>query len=289
VLKRRRITLNGKGKNKAGPCPKCGGTDRFAINTEKRLFNCRHCMQGGDVIDLIRFLYDVDFAEACEILAGEPVIITNSHTTSSPSDDTAQRIAQAQAIWDSAVDPRGTAAQRYLHSRKLLLPAELCNSVLRFHPRCPWEKGSVPALVVPFRCIKTNNFTGVHRIRLDQPERWPKKERRKMFGVIAGSAIKFDSAGAALAISEGVESALAARQLGLKPIWAFGSRVGIQKFELIDGVDELLILGERDGGINQAAAQECASRWGGRAMLLMPPAEYKDFNDVLMERTNAAA
>src|SRR5689334_21358337 len=46
----RGIKLNGRGPERYGPCPKCGGTDRFAINTSKQIWNCRGCQRGGDVI-----------------------------------------------------------------------------------------------------------------------------------------------------------------------------------------------------------------------------------------------
>jgi hypothetical protein len=32
-----------------GPCPVCGGKDRFAINPSKGLWNCRGCGRGGEV------------------------------------------------------------------------------------------------------------------------------------------------------------------------------------------------------------------------------------------------
>ena len=68
-LARRGIKLNGK-VERAGPCPKCGGDDRFSINTAKQVFNCRQCGGRGDVIDLVRWLDGVDFIEACTTLAG---------------------------------------------------------------------------------------------------------------------------------------------------------------------------------------------------------------------------
>lgn len=53
-----------------GPCPRCGGTDRFSINTKKQVFNCRGCGIGGDVIALVAHLDDSDFIGACEALTG---------------------------------------------------------------------------------------------------------------------------------------------------------------------------------------------------------------------------
>jgi hypothetical protein len=55
-----------------GPCPKCGGDDRFAINTKKQVFHCRGCDVGGDVIKLVEHLDGVDFATACTTLTGQP-------------------------------------------------------------------------------------------------------------------------------------------------------------------------------------------------------------------------
>jgi phage/plasmid primase-like uncharacterized protein len=57
----------------AGPCPRCGGTDRFSVNTKKRVFNCRsNDESGGDVIDMVRYVTGCSFIEACEFINGEP-------------------------------------------------------------------------------------------------------------------------------------------------------------------------------------------------------------------------
>jgi putative DNA primase/helicase len=68
---RRGIKLNGT-KDRSGPCPLCGGEDRFSINVKKGVWNCRGCGVGGDVIKLVEHLDGVSFLEACEKLAGEP-------------------------------------------------------------------------------------------------------------------------------------------------------------------------------------------------------------------------
>jgi len=55
----------------ARTCPRCGGDDRFSINTEKKLWNCRHCKEGGNVIDLVMFLDGVKLDAACTTLTGQ--------------------------------------------------------------------------------------------------------------------------------------------------------------------------------------------------------------------------
>jgi len=67
------LKLTGCGMKLKGPCPHCGGEDRFAIDLSKPAFNCRGCgSKGRDSIALTRFLKGVDFKTAVEILTGEP-------------------------------------------------------------------------------------------------------------------------------------------------------------------------------------------------------------------------
>jgi putative DNA primase/helicase len=80
-IARRGIKLRGK-VEREGSCPVCGGTDRFSINVKKRVFNCRGCGKGGDVIDLVKHLDGVDFIAACTTLAGEPPPKTNGKDAS---------------------------------------------------------------------------------------------------------------------------------------------------------------------------------------------------------------
>lgn len=63
-LARRGITLKGK-VEREGPCPKCGGTDRFSINTSKQVFNCRGCGgKGSGAIDFVMWIDECECGEA---------------------------------------------------------------------------------------------------------------------------------------------------------------------------------------------------------------------------------
>jgi hypothetical protein len=70
-LARRGTKLVGKNE-RAGPCPKCGGDDRFSINCQKQVWNCRGCDKGGDIIELVQHLDGSEFVPAVEKLAGSP-------------------------------------------------------------------------------------------------------------------------------------------------------------------------------------------------------------------------
>lgn len=59
----------------AGPCPGCGGEDRFRIwpeeNDGKGSYWCRQCGRGGDGIQFLRYFEGMSFQEACRALGKE--------------------------------------------------------------------------------------------------------------------------------------------------------------------------------------------------------------------------
>src|SRR5258708_35916350 len=70
IIDERGIKLRGK-IDRVGPCPRCGGDDRFAINTKKQVWLCRGCApEGGDGIKLVQHLDDISFPEASQQLNG---------------------------------------------------------------------------------------------------------------------------------------------------------------------------------------------------------------------------
>jgi hypothetical protein len=73
VAARGGLGLKKRKKELIGPCPQCGGDDRFSVSTKagKKVFYCRGCKRTGDVIELVRFLDGCDFERAVEKLTGE--------------------------------------------------------------------------------------------------------------------------------------------------------------------------------------------------------------------------
>ena len=115
-------------------------------------------------------------------------------------------------LWREGIDPRGTLAERYLTGRGLELGDDLAGEVLRWHPR-------LRAMVALFRGIRTDRPQALSRTYLDDEGR---KLGRKFLGPVGGAAIKLDADENVLGglhIGEGVETCLAARQLGLRPTW----------------------------------------------------------------------
>jgi hypothetical protein len=197
----------------------------------------------------------------------------------------------ARLIWNRGVDPRGTAAELYLKSRGLALTDDAC-AALRFHPAATWHvdpdnpefpPGWHPTLLAAFEDIETDELTGIHRIRVDQPRLWP-RTRRKMLGVVAGSAVKLaDVPHGVLAVGEGIETCMAANALGFGPAWALGSAGAIATLPVLEDIRKLILLGENDDA-SRKATDDCAERWlrAGREVELVEPEVGKDLNDELM-------
>jgi Toprim domain len=204
------------------------------------------------------------------------------------SEDDWIRIHRATALWNEAKEPRETVAEAYLRSRSLQLPPELAGTVLRFCARTPWRDEDagrterIPALLAVFRNIDDDIITAVHRVRLDQPQHWPRTQRR-MLGIVHCAAVKFGTAGKKLVIAEGIETGLAARELGLIPTWAVGSVGSISFFPVIEGVKSLTICGET-GTASREAIKLCAQRWrrAWRHVQVAMPEVGDDLNDVLI-------
>lgn len=178
------------------------------------------------------------------------------------AEDDARRQRSALTIWNAATDPRGTTVSDYLRFRGLDLPDEIAGEAIRFHPRCPWGTNFVPAMVAAFRNVETGEITGIHRTALTTDGQ---KIGRKMLGIAAGAAIMLDPCEAVslgLAIGEGVETSLSARQLGIRPVWALGSVDAIRTFPVLPGVEGLTVLGETgDSGASASACRDVGTRW----------------------------
>lgn len=193
-----------------GPCPRCGGTDRFSINPRERVFNCRG-FGGGSFIDAVMHIDDCDFLTACEAMTGRPApakakrqrkaaakpaerheeppsareALDDAPPAAPPPEDSESRRARrskrsAVELFDSAALVMGTHAAAYLTARGLAV-TERWTFDLRFAPRLPYygyagpddeEQTELGEFPALLAAIRNagGDLIGVHRTYLDRGE-----------------------------------------------------------------------------------------------------------------------
>lgn len=256
--------LRRSGQEIVGPCPKCGGRDRFAINNARGVWNCRHC-GGGDGVALVQHVLACDFRAALAWLVGEADVSIDPAEAARRADDAARRRAEAErvalrkrsdaidrahAIWKECLPAAISPVTDYLARRGL--PSDIADhppECLRFHPALPYMISDAqggfrqvhvgPAMVAA--CVApSGKLTGVHRtwIDLDQPkgkarvvvdgEEFPAK---KIWGHKKGCAIRLSHAQSrafdTLVMGEGIETTLTAMAAEALPGAAFWAGIDL--------------------------------------------------------------
>jgi putative DNA primase/helicase len=269
IARRGGLSLKRRGNELVGPCPHCGGVDRFAVNTNKQIFCCRGCDAGGDIIDLVRHIDGITFKTAVQLLGvgsnGKPVARGKAKPVpvAKVADDT--NVDRALAIWQEASPIAGTIAKQYLERRGLEPPPG--DDVLRFYDDCPFDGSRYSCMLSLYRDIRTNEPRAIMRTAIGPAGI---KIGRLSLGPTAGAAVKIDrdvDVEYGLHIGEGLETCLAARMKGLRPCWSLGSSGAIKAFPVLPGIESLTILVDNDpadrngrrAGPDDAAV--CWRRW----------------------------
>lgn len=120
------------GDEHAGPCPKCGGDDRFHVTPE--WWFCRQCHERrGDAIEYLRWKDGLSFPDACEVLGGQRTATSGPRTkntrgtappavripTTAPPGDLWQGRARSLVAYCEALLWETPAALAYLRGRGL--------------------------------------------------------------------------------------------------------------------------------------------------------------------------
>lgn len=308
------VRLRRAGAERVGPCPICGGTDRFSINTKKQVFNCRGCGAKGGAIDLEMFLSGSSFADAVERLSGGQGRPSSApgrlHSTSpqepsqrpSVGDDEDRRaLASARRIVAELAPVLGSPGEAYLRDIRRIDTAAIADilehvDAIGWNPAVYFNEpgnplhGQRPGCIVgvmtdPVTAAPTGAIsrTYIHNGR--------KIGKAKTLGRPVGIVrlTPDDEVLGGLHLSEGLETALAAMSIGLRPMWSTGSSGVLAAFPVLPAIEAVTVIVDHDArsGAGEKSARECEARWraaGQEVALLMSDAPG-DLNDTIIGGT----
>jgi DNA primase len=227
-LHRRGARLKRVGHELIGPCPVCGGDDRFGVSIAKQVWNCRGCQRGGDVIDLVRHLDGVDFAAAVETLTGEKPrrapLVKIAPKISNDDDYERRQHAKAAWLWSRRQPIVGSIAKTYVREAR------------GYHGPLPPTLGFLPArtedqhpaMIAAFGIAdEPHDVDAVHLTLLasDGSGKADVAKPKLFVGRPLGRPIVLAPIGdtLAVAITEGIEDGLSVRAALELGVWAAGS------------------------------------------------------------------
>lgn len=259
--------------NKHGPCPLCGGRDRFRFDNRdgSGSYYCNQCGPGSG-ITLVMKMRNLDYAEACRQV--DALLGTYVPPPPRRTDDREKRLRAIERTLNEATDPEIMA--RYLRGRGL----RVAPPVLRGHPRLVYaEEGRHerhPAMVAPVVDID-GRLQSAHRTYVASVSS-PKKLMPPL-DTVTGAAVRLFEPTDTLGLAEGIETAIAAHEMYNVPTWAALTACGLEKVSIPPCVRRVLIF------TGQKAAYALANRLAKIDVEVhVPPLVGTDWLDVLNER-----
>lgn len=272
---------------KNGPCPMCGGKDRWRFTdlNGKGTWYCNQCLGGNGVALALKYtkLPFRDVAERIERALGAAPL-EQIRTQRSDMD----KRADLNALWKSGEPVRtDDPVDRWLRARAVGMqnyPSCLrtCMRVRHSGPPVSWH----PAMLARVSDADGKPAT-IHKTYITTDGKKADVDKVRLFcpgSVPAGGAVRLAVVADEMGIAEGIETAFAAMQLFSVPTWAALSDGGVEKFEPPPEVRRLVIFGDHDAkGAGQRAAYALAARLAGRVVVdvRIPEQVGTDWNDVL--------
>ena len=272
-------------RNKHGPCPVCGGKDRFRWDDRNGdgTFYCNHCGAGSGT-DLVMKFLGLPFRDAApriESVIGE----SRSGERASPREPTeTQRRAALNALWrDSGPIRSGDPVDQWFRGR--LITIEVYPADLHYAPRVRYAMSAHhPAMLALVRTPDGKPAT-IHKTYLTADGQKAAVEEPRRFAsatIPPGAAVRLATHNGTLGIAEGIETAFATMMLFGVPCWAALNAGMLEKFQPPESVTRLLIYGDNDAHQRgQQAAQTLAQRLTIKTEVHVPSQGDTDWNDVL--------
>jgi len=278
-------------KDKHGPCPICGGKDRFRFdNRGKGTFICNQC-RAGDGFKLIMGFCRLTFKDAFHRVLEIEGITPSQKIEPVKREPRALEIAEPtrrvkMLLKESCLVENCDAAVEYLASRSLWPLPE--GHQLRAHPSVEyWHErqsiGRFPALLAAVRNGDSELVTAHVTYLTSEGAKIQNLEPRKMLSALTGHcgcAAQLMPANDIVGIAEGIETAFSATKLTGIPTWAALNATLLAKFEIGPDITKLVIFADRDVAGLEAALM-LTQKMQDKVTTETRIPQVKDWNDVL--------
>lgn len=232
------------GKN--GPCPMCGGKDRWRFTDWQNMggWVCNACGR-GDGFDLLAGVHSIEMAEVFRRVDG---IVGSVEPDQLPKRKTAGRALQdIQRLIGMCRDMAGSPVELYLRNRSICLPR--WPATLGYVERLPYDRDRASPGMVAAVTGTDGGIVQAHRtwITQDGCKADFDPPRKLMAGALpAGSAIRLFRPAEEMGVAEGIETALSAMILFRMPVWAVISAANMVRWRPPKLVKRLWIYGDPD-------------------------------------------
>lgn len=279
---------------KHGPCPFCGGKDRYRFSDLNGggNFICNQCGSGTGVDFVMKFKGFNQFIDAKNLIENH---IPGSNVEVKKA--TEARSFNCSRYWDESHEiNQHDAAGLYLRNRGFKF--KKYPDALRFHPCFKYvhdDKRTTqhPCLVSKFSALDDQSYTLQFTYLTKDGEKAKLPTERKMASgpIPMGGSVKLTSKYdyEKLGIAEGVETALSAAKIFQMPVWATFTAAILMKWQPPSSAKEIVIFADNDKNYKgQSAAYALAHKLISLNENIKVSVEYpdragKDWNDELRD------
>ena len=274
-------------KNEHGPCPICGGNDRFRWDNQRNMggYICSGC-GAGDGFNLVQKVTGKSFSQiALEIdaIIGRKGIGPLNGPTAQEELEAQQRLNRRRKWLGASYPMENGPVWRYIWSRT---GAYRPTDNLREHFAIRADGVLHPAMLARI-VTHDDKAVNIHITLLDMEGRKAKvsPDKRVMAGRLPdGCAIRLGEAAPVMGVAEGIETAISASIMFQMPVWACINGVLLSKWVPPQVAEQIIVFGDNDRNFTgQAKAYALANRLEiihkKRVLVEMPIMSGMDWND----------
>jgi putative DNA primase/helicase len=250
---------------KHGPCPMCGGKDRFRFDDKegRGTWICNKC-GAGDGYQLLQKRWGCGFKQAFDRVKEVAGVVEVQQVKQETGE--AKRAATLRKVWEQGLAVEvGDPVWKYLNRR---IGIDVIPKCIRHHPALAYhhDDGVIDYMPAMIAAVMAPGGFGVnvHRTYLtDSGHKADVPSAKKLMPGLsmAGAAIRLSAPGPALGVAEGIETALAAARKFSVPVWSCISATVLAGWEPPKECRSVIVFGDSDASFaGQAAAYGLAAR-----------------------------